>query len=647
MSVELEERDVEVNAENIGGIDETNVKFTPGVTVLAGRNATNRTSFLQTLMAALGSDNVSVKGDTDEAFVELSIGDETYTRELMRAGDTITTSGNPYLDDSTLADLFVFLLESNEARQAVARNDDLRQLIMRPVDTDEIRAEIDRLVAEREEIENELDEIDSLKADLPGLEEERTRLADEIEEKKAELERTEAELESKDTDVEESREEKREVEEALSTLQEKRSELEDVRYDLETEKESVAELRSEKRELEGELADLPDSPAGGIEELDDEISRLRSEKQSLESEVNELQSIIQFNEKMLDGVDSELSALQPDDGDGAVTDQLLEDAQEVECWTCGSTVETDQISATVEQLRDLSSDKLADVRDIEERLDELTDRRQERRDQQDRRDTIEGKLRRVEDQLEEGEQTIERLRERREELTDEIAELESEVDESDTSPYSDVLDLHKEANQLEYEIGKLENELDGVEDEIASIEERIAEEDDLEARLAGVRDDLEDARTKIERIEREAVTEFNEHMDTVLQLLDYDNLDRVWIERVEREVREGRRKVQKSAFELHVVRTTASGATYEDTSDHLSESEREVTGLVFALAGYLAHEVYETVPFMLLDSLEAIDADRIAKLVDYLEDYSDYLVVALLPEDAAALDSDYQRVTEI
>jgi len=647
MSVELEERDVEVNAENIGGIDETNVKFTPGVTVLAGRNATNRTSFLQTLMAALGSDNVSVKGDTDEAFVELSIGDETYTRELMRAGDTITTSGNPYLDDSTLADLFVFLLESNEARQAVARNDDLRQLIMRPVDTDEIRAEIDRLVSEREEIENELDEIDSLKGELPGLEEERTRLEDEIEEKKAELERTEAELESKDTDVEESREEKREVEDALSTLQEKRSELEDVRYDLETEKESVAELRSEKRELEGELADLPDSPAGGIEELDDEISRLRSEKQSLESEVNELQSIIQFNEKMLDGVDSELSALQPDDGDGAVTDQLLEDAQEVECWTCGSTVETDQISATVEQLRDLSSDKLADVRDIEERLDELTDRRQERRDQQDRRDTIEGKLRRVEDQLEEGEQTIERLRERREELTDEIAELESEVDESDTSPYSDVLDLHKEANQLEYEIGKLENELDGVEDEIASIEERIAEEDDLEARLAGVRDDLEDARTKIERIEREAVTEFNEHMDTVLQLLDYDNLDRVWIERVEREVREGRRKVQKSAFELHVVRTTASGATYEDTSDHLSESEREVTGLVFALAGYLAHEVYETVPFMLLDSLEAIDADRIAKLVDYLEDYSDYLVVALLPEDAAALDSDYQRVTEI
>jgi hypothetical protein len=68
---------------------------------------------------------------------------------------------------------------------------------------------------------------------------------------------------------------------------------------------------------------------------------------------------------------------------------------------------------------------------------------------------------------------------------------------------------------------------------------------------------------------------------------------------------------------------------------------------VFALAGYLAHEVYEEVPFILLDSLEAIDSDRIATLVEYMEGYADYLVAALLPEDAAALDDSYRRVTDI
>jgi hypothetical protein len=96
-----------------------------------------------------------------------------------------------------------------------------------------------------------------------------------------------------------------------------------------------------------------------------------------------------------------------------------------------------------------------------------------------------------------------------------------------------------------------------------------------------------------------------------------------------------------------VIRSTDTGAAYEDTVAHLSESEREVTGLVFALAGYLVHEVYDTVPVMLLDSLEAIAADRIAALVEHIADHADNLVIVLLPEDAAALDQDYQRITDI
>lgn len=81
--------------------------------------------------------------------------------------------------------------------------------------------------------------------------------------------------------------------------------------------------------------------------------------------------------------------------------------------------------------------------------------------------------------------------------------------------------------------------------------------------------------------------------------------------------------------------------------DHLSESERELVGLVFALAGYLVHKVYEQVPFMLLDSVEAFDSERLSTLIDYLADYADYLVVALLPGDAAVLDDDYQRINDI
>jgi hypothetical protein len=175
----------------------------------------------------------------------------------------------------------------------------------------------------------------------------------------------------------------------------------------------------------------------------------------------------------------------------------------------------------------------------------------------------------------------------------------------------------------------------------------IEEGEELRERRERLGEQLTDARTRIEQIEKEAVEAFNDHMDAILDILEYDNLDRIWIDRTTESVRQGRETVDRTVFELHVVRTTDNDVAYDDTIDHLSESERKVTGLVFALAGYLVHDLHEDVPFMLLDSLEAIDAERIARLIDYFAEYAEYLVVALLPEDAQAVDDDYRRLTSI
>ena len=198
---------IDVDVENVGGISESTVSFQPGVTVLAGRNATNRTSFLQALMAALGSEHVSLKGDAEEGRVELSIGGETYRRTLERAGTGVHTGGDPYLEDAELADLFAFLVESNEARRAVARGDDLRELIMRPVDTASINDEIDRLEREKRDLDEELEGLEELEDRLPALEERRTAIESRIEETEAELEAARTELESADASVQRSREE--------------------------------------------------------------------------------------------------------------------------------------------------------------------------------------------------------------------------------------------------------------------------------------------------------------------------------------------------------------------------------------------------------------------------------------------------------
>jgi predicted nucleic acid-binding Zn-ribbon protein len=647
MSVEQAGTGAHLVVRNIGGIDETEATFEPGVTVLAGRNATNRTSLLQAIMAAHGSDDVSPKADADEGHVELAIDGETYTRTVERRNGRLETSGDPYLDDPTVADLFAFLLESNQARRAVLTDADLREVIMRPIDTDEIKADVDRLLERRRQIDEQLDDLDGLKDRLPALEEERTRLQDRIEEKTAELADVEAEVEAADADVEQSREEQAELEDRLETLQERRSELDDIRYELETEQDSLDSVRADKREVDTEYGELPETPAGDIEELDARIDELRTRKQTLESELNELQSVIGFNQERLQEGDSGfLDALDDGSENADVTDELLPD-ETVTCWTCGSDVEAGQIEATVETLQDLSQRRVGDISEIENELDEHTSERSELQDHQRQRERLERRQTDLEDAIEDTEDRIDELTDRREAVHQEIEAIEAEIEALENDAYDEILDLHKEANQLEYDIGSLENDLDRVEENITRIEDRLDEETALDAERDAVNEEIEDLRTKIERIERQAIEEFNDRMAAVLELLEYDNLARVWLERTDREVTEGRRTVTRSIFELHVTRQTDSGATYEDAVGNLSESEREVTGLIFALAGYLAHDVYEDVPFMLLDSLEAVDATRIGSIVEYLAEVSEYLVVALLEEDAAALDDRHHAISTI
>ena len=640
---------VRLSATNIGGIDSTEVRIRPGVTVLEGRNATNRTSLLQAIMAALGSESVSLKSDASRGSVDLTMAGETYTRTLERRDGAVISRGDPYLETPELAELFAFLLESNEARRAVARADDLRELIMKPVDTDSIKSEIEQLEAEKRQVDDEISELESLKSDLPGLEQRRNRITSDIEKKRAELEEKESELEDADADLEETRQEETELEDKLAKLRETRSDLEDVRFDIETEEESLESLRQEQAELESDAAELSDTPMGNVEDIEARISRLRGRRQTLNSEVNELQTTIQFNEgKLEESGNSTLSELSNgSESNKPVTNQLLAENETVTCWTCGSDVERKQVETTLAQLREMRQEKLDEVQTLEEEIDELAEEKRKFESRQQQNERIERRLDDIESEIEDRQEEVDRLRDRRETLTDEISHLEEEINALEQREHSEILDFHKEANQIEFELERLESSLDDVRSEISSIEDKISKQQELEERRSTIQGELQDLRTRIDQIEQQAVDQFNHHMETVLDILDYENLERIWIERTEKDVRQGRRKVSKASFDLHIVRQTDSGTTYEDTIEHLSESEREVTGLIFALAGYLVHDVHETVPFILLDSLEAIDSQRIATLIDYLHEYAEYLVVALLPEDASAIDTEYHRVKEI
>ncbi|HKJ58962.1 MAG TPA: archaea-specific SMC-related protein, partial [Halobacteriales archaeon] len=324
-----------VHVENVGGIVEADVELEPGVNVLAGRNATNRTSFLRALMAALGSDDVAIRGDAEAGSVELTVDGETYTRHLRR-GDGVVATGEPYLGDSTAADCFAFLLEANDARRAVATGGDLREVLMRPVDTGAIEDEIASLEDEKREVDRQLEERSALEDDLEELQAERERLGSEIESTREELAETEAEIEATDADLAESREEKQELDEKLAELQDRRRERETVRYRIESQRETVERLREERATVEDRLEDAGGEPGEDLDDLEARVAELRERKRDLEATINQLQGIIQFNQEMLDGEGAvDLESIVAGDGDATapVTEGLLGDDGSLVCWT--------------------------------------------------------------------------------------------------------------------------------------------------------------------------------------------------------------------------------------------------------------------------------------------------------------------------
>jgi peptidoglycan hydrolase CwlO-like protein len=629
-----------VRVSNVGGIDETEVTFEAGITVLSGRNASNRTSLLRAVMAALGSDRAELKADAEEGFVELEYGNSTYERTLSRRNGTVAMDGSPYLEDPAdveLADLFAFLLQSNEARDAVSRGDDLREILMRPVDTAAIQDEIRRTQRERERIDEELAEIDDASERLPSLEERRRELEATIESLETELESKRDQLAETDAQVEVEVEDRGEIDSAMAELETARSSYNQTRQRLETERKSVESLETELDRLQEELAELP--AAVDSDDIEDQIEHLRERQDRLDRALTQIRSIVEFNERLLEGGARPLGSMLDGEGDETAAGLLPASDQETVCWTCGSEVERSQIESTRGRIEDVRQHVVEERSAVETEIDDLTSELRERQRAKEQRDQLEGRIRQTERELEQRRERIETLETERDDLADRIEELEARVESLQAEGQSELLDLNSEINELEFEVERRADELADIEGDIERIESRLTERQALVEDRDATAERLSNLRGRIDRIEREAVERFNEHMAEILDVLEYGNVERIWIERKDVD--------DSTVFDLQIVRSDPAGTIYRDTVDHLSESEREVTGLVFGLAGYLVHDVHEVVPLMVLDSLEAIDSERLADLLAYVEEYSECIMVALLPEDAAAVDDDYGYIRDI
>lgn len=614
---------------HIGGIDRLDASFRPGVSILEGRNATNRTSLLTALADILGGSSAALKTTADSGHIRLAFDEGTFEREFRRENGRVAVRGDQYSDKTALVDLFVRVLKDNPIRRAVERGENLRSLLLEPVDTAQIERNLSALSRERDSIDEEIESLERELDNLPSLEEQLKELRTRMREVNERIEAIEEEIDANEA----SEKEAERAEELLEDLEAHRDELHSVTEDINRQEEHLTRLREEREQLEQNIADI-DVPESDIERNEQRLDELQRNKQTLDDRITQLQQIVQFNDRITSG-DGTAFFDTTDSSD--VTADLTADSREMECWTCGSTVEVAGISQRIQELRDVIQEFREDRKNLDQDIAELEDRVEDLRTVEEEKQRLEKSLQRTVDKIDVRESKLEELEHERSEIEENIDAVEREVDETEELRENDLIESYKRLSELEYKRGRIEREESTLVEERDRIDEFEDVLGELRSRREDITDEMNELRSKIENLEKRSVEYFNDHMEQLLDALGYDNIARMWIERYVQESDE-------NLFQIHVVRETDGGTVFEDTIDTLSESEREVIGLVVALSGYLAYEVYDEIPVMMLDSVEAIDAARLDSLIQYFENHVRYLIVALLPEDAQAIGDDFEQI---
>jgi DNA repair exonuclease SbcCD ATPase subunit len=620
-----------LDVRNVGGIEDASVTLDPGVTIVAGENASNKSSLLGSLGGVLGGPRPRLRGGADTGSITLAVGGERFGLDLARRdGETVVTDATTYAEASTLVDLFVYLGEENPIRRAVVDGGDLHELLMRPVDTAEIESEIDRLLERRREIDERIAELDATVEALPELEVRAQQLAEERDDVAARLDERRAAIE--EADYRDATEATRHL---LDDLKSARSERDRLRDRRDTKRRALDSLRDDLAAVEEELADLTDDDAdpGNVEErieaIEAELARLRDRKGRLDETISALSPIVELNQQFL--ADTRLPrAFDADD----VVDDLQPDAESVTCWTCGQSVERSEIRAQVEAVEAILQEKRRERETVAARIEEHKEKRGRLDARRDEHADLVAKRRQLEREIAERERTLADLESRLDEVAGRIDELDAEL--ADADAVGDIVDRHREVSELEYERGRLERELADVNERIDAGEEAKAKRESLREERAEVTSRLAACRDRVDRIERETVETVNECMARVLDRLAYREVERIWIER--------RDEGERTTFDLQVVRTADDGSVYRAAVDTLSKSEREVVGLVIALAGYLVYDVAESVPVVVVDAIEMLDAERIHGLLDFFDSHARYVVAAVLPEEAERLRKRFDTV---
>jgi DNA repair exonuclease SbcCD ATPase subunit len=592
-----------LEVENVGGIREADRTLSAGITFIQGPNASNKSSFLRAVLFALGARHVPIRSGAKQASVRLAIGDRSVERTARRTDEGLVTDGEPWIEDEpVLLERFAGLLGTNDLRTAVAMNEPVEELLKEPMDVEALEAERAAKLQRKRQLVEELSASEDVDERLAGRERE---VADRRERLEAIDERLEGLHEQQDEavadgDLEDRREER-------ADLRSRERECESAVDGLE---EAIDRLTERRAEIE---ADLEAAREAGDET---DVAALKREREAIRSDLEEtrerldvLQAVLTANRELLD---SPFAGVLGSDA-GLVEDDLR-------CWTCGQATTAADVEATIAELQDLVEADKRRLRETEPEIDDLTERIEQCRDREREIQELEADLEEVDGTLSSRRESLGERRGELADVRDRLADVDAEIEHLETDRQSTNAALTEEIEEARVERRTVARQVDRLESEIESLESTVAERRRKRETVDTITEEIGTLTDRIENLEAELRTVFNDAMDDLIAALDFRDIERVWLD---------------GEFDVVVTREVG-GSVRRDTVEHLAESEREMIGLVLGLAGFVTYEVDDVSPVLLVDSLGAFDAERTRRLVEYFADRTDFLVAAAHPEPDVA-----------
>ncbi|MEZ3165089.1 archaea-specific SMC-related protein [Halorubrum miltondacostae] len=598
---------LELEVSNIGGIEKETFEISPGVTLVTGPNASNKTSLLKAFAFALGAESAPLRSGSTEGWVGLSNGDIDVHRQVTHVNGETKVSGQSLLettegpsgDPSSLA-TFINLLEFNPFRTAIRHGDPIESLLMGPLDIEDLEAERAKLIESKKNLDSKISDLDGSRAELERVQEKRESINAELDELHEQL----SDLRSRRDSAEEQDE--------LSEYHQKQADLNAER----------AQLSSDIQDITDSIDRLEEQRQAAVEDVDeaqqeaevydpDEIRRNRRELHERLDTANErietLQTAVTANREMLDL-----------DIDWAGSHEHSISADRIRCWACGSMADRNRFEATIEEILDSIADERGKRDELKPQLDELDEDLEAYNNAQSRAADSKDRVRELKKRIEQRQNSLQTKRELLADVNEELADVQQQIDEvrethnGQSDKFDDEIEqTQKKVLSKQSELTRLDSVLSDVRADIKKCDELTQQREDLRGRIQSLTDEIEQAEQRL----RES---FNTTVADLIERLEFDSFERIWLD---------------GSFEIVVAREI-EGTIHRSPIAHLSEGERELVGLVCGLAGYLTYDLDEAIPVLLLDSLGAFDIERLEPLISYFSDRTEYLLVAVYPEIA-------------